>query len=129
MYGKTAELWDDLTDVACDFLVERARLKRPTSYTELNTVLHNRVGVKFDFEQASDRAAMGHLLGLVVERTAGTGLMLSALVHYLNANDAGPGFYSLARTMGLLRRRATADERLAFWIEQLNGLYAFYRRR
>lgn len=56
-------------------------------------------------------------------------LMLSALVHYLNENDAGQGFYALAQTMGLLRQRATADERLTFWIGQVNALYAYYQRR
>jgi hypothetical protein len=44
-------------------LVERARLERVTSYTEMNTVVAQRTGIrKFDFDQESDRAAMGHLL-------------------------------------------------------------------
>jgi hypothetical protein len=36
---------------------------------------------------------MGHLLYLIVERNRpSTGLMISALVTYLGANDAGTGF-------------------------------------
>lgn len=36
--------------------------------------------------------------------------MLSAIVHYLDQNDAGPGFYSLAGQMGLLPKGVTPPE-------------------
>ncbi|THA47210.1 hypothetical protein E6R62_31900 [Streptomyces sp. A1136] len=86
----------------------------------------------FDFEHHGERVAMGHLLGLIVERDqalepSDPPLMLSALVSYLNANDAGPGFYQLAKELGLLSLSASKDERDAFWIRQLNGLYARHR--
>lgn len=79
-----------------------------TSYTDLNAVLARRTGLKsFDFEQADDRAAVGHLLGLIVKRDHPTsGLMISALVHYLDANDAGPGFYVLAEQFHMIPPRA-----------------------
>jgi hypothetical protein len=45
---------------------------------------------------------MGHVLGLIVKRDFPvTGLVISALV-YLDANDAGPGFCTLAIQLGLL---------------------------
>lgn len=66
---------------------------------------------------------MGHLLGLIVERDhPQSRLMLSALVRYQGENDAGSGFYLLARQLGLLSKGASADERTAFWIGQINGL-------
>ncbi len=47
----------------------------------------------FDLGHADERAAMGRLLYLIVERNRpATGLMISALVTYLDANDAGTGF-------------------------------------
>jgi len=98
-YGRSEEEWDRLTDEGLAFLIERARLRKVTSYTEMNTTLARRTGLRsFDFERADERAAMGHLLGLIVERNLPTTeLMISALVHYLDQNDAGPGFYVLAQ--------------------------------
>jgi hypothetical protein len=62
-----------------------------TSYTELNATLQRRTGLAgFGFGRADERAAMGHLLYLIVERNRpATNLMISALVTYLDANDAG----------------------------------------
>ena len=45
--------------------------------------------------------------------------MLSAIVKYSETNDAGSGFYALARQMGLLE---PCTDRLIFWTEQLCGL-------
>jgi hypothetical protein len=112
-----------------EFLLERAKLRKPTSYTELNVTLARRTEYRpFDFERQDDRAAMGRLLGLIVERDQALApsdppLMLSALVSYLNANDAGPGFYQLAKELGLLSLTASKEERDAFWIKQVNSLY------
>ncbi|MFI6258981.1 hypothetical protein ACIBCL_23170 [Micromonospora zamorensis] len=131
MYGHEDETWDRFTEVGLAFLIERARLGKVTSYTELNTTLERRTELPaFDFEREIDRKAMGHLLGLVVGRNRPiTGLMISALVHYLDANDAGPGFYALAKQLGLLPQRATSDEKLSFWISQVNGIHAYYSPR
>jgi len=49
--------------------------------------------------------------------------MLSALVNYLSANDAGPGFYQLAKELQLLPLSASADEKFGFWVEQVKRLY------
>jgi len=127
-YGRTDAEWQSLTDAGLGFLIDRARLGKVTSYTELNTVLANRTGVRpFDFDRADERAAMGELLGAIVDRNRPqTGLMISALVHYLNENDAGAGFYSFAQELGLLSKTASADERLSFWVGQVDGLHQFY---
>lgn len=58
---------------------------------------------------------MGHLLYLIVElNRPATGLMISALVSYLDANDAGSGFYGYAQELGMLPRNASAMQKLEF---------------
>jgi hypothetical protein len=127
-FGRQNQEWDKLTEATLKFLIERARLGRPTTYTELNATLVHRTGLRgFDFDRADERAAMGHLLWRAVElNRPRTGLMISALVIYLGENDAGTGFYGLAEELGLLRRGASQDEKEAFCVEQLNGLYRYY---
>lgn len=128
-YGRADSEWDELVEAGRKFLVERAKLCTTTSYTELNVTLARRTGCRaFDFERADERAAMGHLLGLIVQRDQEIApseppVMLSALVIYLGVNDAGSGFYQLAKELGLLSSSASADEKSRFWIGQLNRLY------
>lgn len=132
VFGRDQAEWDLLTGVGEAFLIERARLGRLTSYTELNAVLERRTGLRrFDFELQAERSAMGHLLGLiVVERNRPvTGLMISALVIYLGGNDAGAGFYKLGQDLAELPPGALSlrvkDE---FWVGQVKALHAYYRR-
>lgn len=126
MYGREPEDWETLSAAGHEFLMERARLRRDTSYTEMNTVLATRTGLRlFDFAEASDRAAMGYLLGLIVEDTyPQLGCMLSSIVVYLNENDAGPGFYALARQLGLIQVGASKSEQETFWVGQMNAVFA-----
>lgn len=110
LYGREESDWEELEQSGLGFLIERARLERVTSYTEMNQVLVQRTGLRrFDFDQESERAAMGYLLGQISEREyPRTGLLISALVHYLDANDAGPGFYMLAKRKKLIPRKRLA---------------------
>lgn len=53
MYGRDEEDWDQLADAGLAFLIERARLEKLTSYTELNATLQRRTGLPgFDFRRA-----------------------------------------------------------------------------
>jgi hypothetical protein len=62
---------------------------------------------EFDFYLDGERHAMGELLGQLSERSfAQAGLLISVLVQYLNANDAGPGFHELAQRKKVLRPRS-----------------------
>ena len=73
---------------------------------------------------------MGHLLYLIVERNRlATGLMISALVTYLDANDAETGFYSFAQELGLLPRNVSATAKLDFWVGQVSALHQYYACR
>lgn len=128
LYGRDDLAWDELARAGLEFLLERARLEKFTSCTEFNATLIRRTGLPgFDFSRADERAAMGHLLYLIVElNRPETGLMISALVSYLDANDAGSGFYAYAQDLGMLQRNASAMRKLEFWSGQVKGLYEYY---
>lgn len=72
----------------------------------MNTVLARRTGVReFDFGPDGERHAMGELLGQLSEHSfTQAGLLISVLVQYLAANDAGPGFCELASARSSFRR-------------------------
>ena len=130
VYGRPEPEWDELEEACLAFLLEIARY-RLTTYTELNEVLVQRTGLAgFDFSRAADRAAMGHLLGLVADRTfAESGLLISALVKYVHENGPGPGFFSIASDdeHRLLPKTATAMERLDFWAIHVGKVQEHYR--
>lgn len=131
MYGRDDISWDQLTAAGEAFLIERARLARVTSYTELNaTLVHRTDRPGFDFDRQDERAATGHLPGLIVARNRpATKLMISSLVTYLDANDAGPGFYALAQQLGELPRGASAVAKWEFWVGQVKAMHEYYSSR
>jgi hypothetical protein len=128
--GRPGDDWDVMLEAGLAFLIERAKLRNLTTYTELNTVLQRRTGCRpFDFELDYDRAALGHLLGQIVHRNyPATGLIISALVKYLNENNAGPGFYDMALHYGNLKRRTPAA-RYDFWVAEVGRVHDHYAAR
>jgi hypothetical protein len=129
VYGRPEPEWDELEEACLEFLLEIARY-RLTTYTELKDVLVQRTGLPgFDFSRAADRAAMGHLLGLVADRTfVESGLLISALVRYMYENGPGSGFYGLASDdeHRLLSKTATAMERMDFWALHVRKVQEHY---
>ena len=117
-YGRTGAEWEALEAAGWEFLVSQARLGRTTSYTEMNTVLARRTGVReFDFDLDGERHAMGELLGQLPQRSFGQArLLISVLVQYLNANDAGPGFYDLATHTASRRLRDRWTQTSSVWM-------------
>lgn len=127
MFGRSDDEWDGIVDDAVAILGEQARLKRIVTYSDLNTALARRGHVPFDFDLERDRAAVGTLLGDAVRRSIGdSGVMLSAIVVYIDRNDAGPGFFKFAADLGLLPSTATADDKLAFWSRQVKAVHQRY---
>jgi hypothetical protein len=116
--------WDRIVDHTVDFLADQARLGRVVSYSDLNSGLGRRGHVPFDSATESDRNGIGAVLGDATQRTLGDSkTMLSAIVAYLDRNDAGPGFYKLAVDLGLLSNTATADDKLASWSAQVRAVH------
>lgn len=129
-YGRTIEQWQELVDAASESLKRTAKLRRDTNYTALNHEICRATGQSaFDFTNAADRAAMGDLLGDVVDATYDEHqVMLSALVMYIDENRPGPGFYNLAVLRGILDADATPTQKEEVWIEQFNRALEFYGR-
>jgi len=127
-YGRDELEWAELQRAGMHFLEERARLQRLTSYTETATVLGRRTGLRgFDFSEHADRAAMGYLLGRISKQSvADLGFLISALVTYLDSNDAGPGFFALAQQLRMLPAQPSADQRQDFWVGQVNAAFAHF---
>ncbi|GAA3620257.1 hypothetical protein GCM10022199_25900 [Marihabitans asiaticum] len=127
-WGREESEWQELVDTTAEFLADQARLGRLTSYTEVNAVLHRRTGLRpFDFGQDGERAALGDLLGEVATaKLPEVGALVSSIVVYLGQNDAGPGFFSLATFLDLLTPKPTADQKLAFWTNQVKKTHEYY---
>jgi hypothetical protein len=100
LYGRDDVIWDQLAQVGLEFLIERARLRKLTSYTEFNATLKRRTALPgFDFSRADERAAMGHLLYLIVELNRPlTDRMISALVTYVKPQPSRSSTSGLARS-------------------------------
>jgi hypothetical protein len=94
----------------------------------MNTVLTERTPLAgFDFNLDRDRAAMGYLPGSIVEHNRPlSGRMISALVLYLNDNDADPGFYALAQELGEIAKLATKQQKWEFWIAEVGRVHEYY---
>ncbi len=132
IYGRTELEWEALEAAGWDFLVNRAREPDPTTdYTEMNNELATRTGQpSWNFNYTKDRAAMGELLGRLVDRSyaetkdrLGGGLMISALVMFLGGNGVGRGFYGKAVKLNLIpSERMSQEAKDAFWIGQMNGV-------
>lgn len=57
--GRAEVEWDLLVEAGRRFLIERAKLGKVTTYTELNATLVRRMGCRaFDFERAAERAVL-----------------------------------------------------------------------
>lgn len=115
---------------ASDSVREQAALERTTNDTEVNQTLQRRHCTRpFDFDLDSERAAMGHLLGLAVdEEYESTGRMISSIVLYLNENDAQPGFFTKTVDLGDFSRGAPRGTSAnPSGVEQVTAVREYYR--
>jgi hypothetical protein len=90
-YGRGDDEWNELMDAATEYLVEVAKDRTVTSYTDLSSEHVRRTGYSgFDFNTDRDQAAVGALLGAVTDGTyAEIGAMLSSLVVLKATGDSG----------------------------------------
>lgn len=134
-YGRTEREWQALEQAGWDFLKAKAAERRgdsahdPTvSYSDANLELAARTGQRaLNFGQQADRAAMGYLLGRISRNRSWpvSRLLISALVRYHGEADAGPGFFNLAREVGLIHGSMSDLERLEFWLRHVRQVQAY----
>jgi hypothetical protein len=134
-YGRTEREWQELEQAGWDFLKAKAAGRRgdaahdPTvSYSDANEELATRTGQPaFDFGQQAGRAAIGYLLGRISRNRSWpvSRLLISALVRYHGEADAGPGFFNLARDVGLIHGSLSNLERLEFWLRHVRQVQAY----
>ncbi|GAT01852.1 hypothetical protein [Mycolicibacterium fortuitum] len=125
-YGRSDTEWDELLDAATDYLIEVAKSRSLTNYSDLSAELVNRTGyARFDYNLDRDQAAVGALLGEVTDGTLDdSATMLSALVVQKTTGDPGEGFYRFARKLGLLR---PGVEKLEFFQAQVARVHEKYK--
>lgn len=66
MFDRSDDEWDASVDDTIEILRDQARLRRITSYSDVNSALARRGHRPFDLGAQSDRTAMGVVLGDVV---------------------------------------------------------------
>ncbi|GJQ27019.1 MAG: hypothetical protein HBSAPP02_20510 [Phycisphaerae bacterium] len=78
-----------------------------------------------DMSQAKDRAEIGRLVGAISEFEHANGRpLLSAVVISKEHNRPGDGFFTLARTLGLLGSQSED----IFWTGELARVHAYWKR-
>jgi hypothetical protein len=120
----------DLAVLSCEQVVAAFACRWQLQPASMNTVLAQRTGCRpFDFDQDSERAAMGELLGRISDREfPRTGVLISAIVNYLDANDAGPGFYRLAQRHQIISPGVPRQRQWEFWAAHVGQVFAAYAR-
>ncbi|MBB4918490.1 hypothetical protein [Streptosporangium saharense] len=131
MYGRDESTWDLFVEAGLEFLIEVARQGGATTYTDLNAALVDRTGLPgFDFERIDERAAIGYLLGRIVEvNRPETGWMISALVLHKDSPGPGAGFFNLAIELELLTPKPSFEQKIELWKRHYNGVHDHYRNR
>lgn len=130
MYGRTDLEWTQLLRAAEVFLIATARERGMTDYTELNRELIAATGLPgFNYDQESERAAVGRLLGEVSRQSyEEDGIMLSALVTHKGSNNEGAGFYKLAADLGEMPPKPTAEQKLVAFARLVEAVHEHYAR-
>ena len=99
-------------------LIEVARNKGTTTYGEIGPI----VGI-LDFSNPGSGIQIGEILGEISKYEHSCGRpMLSALVTYKDEPKPGPGFFTLARELGLLMR-TDKDAELEFFAQELRKVH------
>lgn len=133
-YGREAGDWEQLTAEGLDYLEDLAAHRLDASYGKLNGELARRTGLRpFNFDLDAERAAMGELLGQISEASyAGTGVLISAIVHHVDGDDnpgPGKGFYGLAQKKGLIRPGLSRVAKFEWWVGYVGVVHARYSQQ
>lgn len=126
-FGYTREQWESLVKEGHDFLCERARLGRLTTYTEFCAVVSQRGTGTF-----IDVGAFGALTALLIEiggvaMAETNGALITGLITGLNSNIPGDGFFAWAQTLGKFPDASpTSQAKQSFWVGQVGLVFAAF---
>jgi hypothetical protein len=118
LLGYSEEQWDTARSQLREAILEAARDRRMTTYTE--------VSVKITAIPADPHSpVLSHLLGEVLEEEHdATGLALTALVtHKTGDLEPGGGFYKMARQAGF-----SFSDQHEFWWRNVEAIFKRYGR-
>ncbi len=100
-----------------DFLIQRARGKGLTTYTEAGAL----IGLNMASEIA--RFQIAQILDDINVNEVGQGHpMISAIVLYQNENRPGPGFFTCARGLG----RLIDNDEDGFWAREVTAVHNWW---
>ena len=117
-HGYADEAWEAAREEARRAMIAVAAGKRVIAYSDLVVEIHS-----LDLEPQGDHLA--HMLGEIstAEHEAGRGMLTVVVVHKHGDQMPGQGFFQLARSLG-----HDTKDREAFWIGELDKVYAAWRR-
>ena len=113
LYGYSDTQWDAAKEEMRAVLIDRARIERTISYTELTSMVHT---IHF----SPDDAAFHHMLDDISreEDAVGRGMLSVIVVHRVGDMIPGSGFFKLAQKLG----RDTSDHDRC-WSDELRRVY------
>ena len=100
-------------------LVRAAQYRGLTTYQDLALIM------ALPLTGAYMGSETGHILGEICEDEVQAGRPMLSAVAVGVSGKPGPGFFSLARDLGQLRQ---GDQEVAFWEEELERVYAAWKR-
>ena len=116
--------WDALKETIRDRLTRSARLGHPIAYSNLVS------GLAF---AGPNSHALADMLGEISSECAEAHEpLLSAVAVYISGEkrgEPGPGFYAIAKHLGLLRPDVPEMEALSYWGSEAERCFDFYGRR
>ena len=123
LYGYAPAQWDEMVEAGLAYLADVAGRQATTSYSEICAQIFDRAGVRVGPRDA----ALGGLLADVARRSRETkGVILPAVLLSAELGQPGAGFFSYAAEVGLLPKKAKADDKLMFWAGHLKRVYEVY---
>jgi hypothetical protein len=115
-FGMTDEDWDTAVGEVREAILEAARDRRMTCYTE--------IAERVDSVSVEPHSAlMNHLLGAVFERECADQrpALTSIVTHKYGDKEPGAGFYDMARSLGY-----RFAEPYIFWAQQVQDVFKMY---
>jgi hypothetical protein len=119
-HGFSDAEWESGKKEARAAMIEAAKHRAMITYSDL---VAKKIGaIKLDAHDSR----LDHLLGEIAseEHEAGRGMLTVVVVHKVGDMEPGPGFYELARRMGI-----RVSNKQAFWVGELHKVHAAWSEK